>query len=87
MTLPKIPLVENARRCVNASSVLRQGSITMEDNTVSPVEKATVFVTNVTKEIVSMSTSKKLREIPERAKKWELTLNMTMCFVIKIYST
>ncbi len=86
MTLPKIPLVENARRCVNASSVLRQGSITMEDNTVSPVEKATVFVTNVTKEIVSMSTSKKLREIPERAKKWELTLNMTMCFVIKIYS-
>jgi len=53
---------------------------------VSPVEKATVFVTNVTKEIVSMSTSKKLREIPDRAKKWELTLNMSMCFVIKIYS-
>jgi hypothetical protein len=36
---------------------------------VSPVEKATVFETNVTKEIVSMSTSKKLREIPDRAKK------------------
>jgi len=50
------------------------------------VDKATVLVTNVMKEIVSMSTSKKLREIPDRAKKWELTLNMSMCFVIKIYS-
>jgi hypothetical protein len=39
---------------------------------VSPVERATVFVTNVMKEIVSMSTSKKLREILDRAKKWEL---------------
>jgi hypothetical protein len=86
MTLPKIPLVKNAQRCINASSLLRQVGITMWENTVSPVERATVFVTNVMKVIVSMSTSKKLREIPERAKKWELTLNMSMCFVIKFFS-
>jgi hypothetical protein len=56
MRLPKIPLVESAQRCANASSVLRKGSVVMWDNTVSPVEKATVFVTNVTKEIASVST-------------------------------
>jgi hypothetical protein len=72
MTLPKIPLVENAQRCINASSVLRQESIMMLDNTVSPVERATVFVTNVVKENVSMSKSKKLREIPGRAKNGSL---------------
>jgi len=56
----------------------------MWDNTVSPVEKATVFVTNVTKEIASVSTRKTLREIPGRAKKMGAYLKYVyvLCYLI-----